>query len=406
LRWNPLLIAWAALLMVWEPDLVLRDRLDKTRAALAALFPKLKRPGKTYQGFIKAWIGWSPRLLCMLEGHWRTLVKKAAGKRWMIGGWVLIGVDGSRMALPHTQANLLAFGRGGKDRSSPSAWLVMLLHLGTNLPWCWKIARATADERGMLRQMLGRLPKMALVIADAGYTGYDFWQALSFGGHSFLIRVGANVKLLTDLGYYVREHAGIVYVWPARAMKKHQPPLALRLIVLHDGKKPVYLLTNVLEEERLTHQQAAEFYRLRWGLELFFRGLKQTLAKREMRSRAPVQAALELRWSVLGLALLALWTAESQMAEGRDPRQMSLATGLRCLRDALEDPVKRCCRRQRLLVRLAGAVRDGYVRKAPKTSGHWPHKKKQRPPDPPKITAATAELMAAVGALFAKRQAA
>lgn len=394
------------MLMVWEPDLTLHDRLSKTLAALAALFPKLKRPGKTYQGFIKAWIAWSPRLLCILEGHWRTLVRKAAGKRWMNGGWVLIGVDGSRMALPHTQKNLAAFGRGGKDRGGPSAWLVMLLHLGTNLPWAWKIARATADERGMLRQMLGLLPERALVIADAGYTGYVFWTALLAGGHSFLIRVGGNVKLLTKLGYHVRERAGFVYVWPDRAAKKRQPPLVLRLITLRDGDKLVYLLTNVLEEERLSDQQAAEFYRLRWCLELFFRGLKQTLGKRQMRSRAPVQAALELRWSVLGLALLGLWTVQSQTAEGRDPRQMSLAMALRCVRETLADPAKRCCRRGRLMVKLSGAVRDGYARKAPKASGKWPHKKKQRPPGAPNIIPASVEQVQAAATLFAERRAA
>jgi hypothetical protein len=259
----------------------------------------------------------------------------------------------------------------------------------------------------MLRQMLGLLPELALVIADAGYTGYDFWKALASGGHAFLIRVGANVKLLTELGCVVRERAGIVYVWPDRAAKKNQPPLVLRLIVLSGGKKPVYLLTNVLESERLSDQQAAEFYRLRWCLELFFRGLKQTLGKRQMRSHAPVQAALELRWAVLGLALLGLWSVQSQMAGERDPRQVSLAVALSYLRVLLHDPAKRIRRRDsRLMVQLAGAVRDGYVRRSAKTSAHWPHKKKQSPPGAPKITPATAQQVLAAKELTENRRAA
>jgi hypothetical protein len=282
----------------------------------------------------------------------------------------------------------------------------MLLHLGTHLPWAWKIAKATADERGLLRQMLGLLPDSTLVIADAGYTGYGFWQALQEAGHGFLIRVGSNTRLLTKLGYAVREYDGIVYLWPRRQARDGQPPLVLRLVVLHDGKKPVYLLTNVLEAERLTAAQAAEFYRLRWSLELFFRGLKGTLGKRQMRSHAPVQAALELRWAVLGLSLLQLWTAQSQMARNRDPRHVSVAAALRHLRTALRDPAKCTGRCDTLPVRLAAAVKDGYLRRGPKHSAHWPHKKNEPPARAPKISPATAGQILAAKSLIPQSHAA
>ena len=405
-RWTPRLLTWAAVLMVWEPGATLGARFTQTYTALVALFPGHRRPGRSYQGFVQALIAWSPRLLGVLEPHLRTLVRAAAGAAWEVGGWVLIAVDGSRVALPHTAANLRAFGCGGKKHSGPSAWLVMLLHLGTNLPWAWKLGRASADERGLLRQMLGLLPDNALVIADAGYTGYAFWQGLQDTGRSFLIRVGSNVRLLTQLGYAVREYDGLVYVWPDRAQKRRQPPLILRLIVLSDGRKPVYLVTNVLDPTRLSVAQAAEFYRRRWHIELFFRGLKQTLAKRTMRSAAPVQAALELRWAVLGLALLGLWGVQALAAAGADVRRLSLAAALRHLRACLADPARRCPRRLRLAVRLAGARQDAYRRKGPKVSGHWPHKKHERPPGAPKIQPATTEQVLAAQALSSLRTAA
>jgi hypothetical protein len=62
-RWTPRLITWAALLMVWEPAATLGERFVQTLAALTALFPGVRRVGRTYQGFIKAWIAWSPQLL-------------------------------------------------------------------------------------------------------------------------------------------------------------------------------------------------------------------------------------------------------------------------------------------------------------------------------------------------------
>ena len=332
---------------------------------------------------------WSPRLLAFLEPHLRTLVRAAAGEAWQTAGWVLMAGDGSRVALPHTAENLKAFGGGGKNHSGPSAWLVMILHLGTNLPWAWKIGRATAAERGLLRQRLPLLPALALVIADAGYTGYEFWTGLHHSGRAFLIPVGSHVRLLTKPGYVVREHEGIVYVWPDRPQKRRPPPLVPRLIVLSDGRKPVYLLTNVLDAVRLSDVQAAEFYRRRWHLELFFRGLKQTLAKRTMRSAAPVTAALERRGAVLGLALLGVWGVQALAAAGRDVRRLSLAGVPRHLRACLVRPRHRCRRSQSLPVRLAGALQDAYRRVGPKVSGHWPHKKKDRPPGAPQINPAT-----------------
>ena len=388
--------------MVWEPTAAVTERFAMVRRTLGALFPGRRRPGETYQGYIQALLRWSPRVLGVLEPQLRTLVRAAAGGAWEVGGWVLIAVDGSRVALAHTAANLRAFGCGGKEHSGPSAWLVMLLHLGTNLPWAWKIGRATADERGLLRQMLGLLPPNALVIGDAGYTGYGFWRELDRSGRGFLIRVGSNVRLVTQLGY-VREYAGLVYVWPDRAQKGRQAPLVLRLIVLHDGRKPVYLLTNVLDAARLSEAQAAEFYRRRWHIELFFRGLKQTLNKRTMRSDAPVPAALELRWSVLGAALLGLWGVQAIAAAGGDVRRLSLACALRHLRACLAEPARRCPRRHSLAVRLAGALQDAYQRKAPKVSGHWPHKKRERPPGAPKINPATPRQIAAAQALTPPR---
>ena len=57
--------------------------------------------------------------------------------------------------------------------------------------------------------MVPELPAHALIVADAGFVGYALWQALLTAGHHFVIRVGANVRLLRQLGW-VREHAQVV----------------------------------------------------------------------------------------------------------------------------------------------------------------------------------------------------
>ena len=135
-------------------------------------------------------------------------------------------------------------------------WLTLLWHVGTGLPWAWRTGPSDSSERGHLEEMLAELPENSLITADAGFVGYDFWKAILNAGHHFVIRVGANVRLIKQLGY-ARQHDHTVYLWPDAAAKKKQPPLVLRLIVIHDGKHPVYLVTN-LTKSQLSDRQAGD----------------------------------------------------------------------------------------------------------------------------------------------------
>jgi len=175
-------------------------------------------------------------------------------------------------------------------------WLTLIWHIGQRLPWCWKIGPSYSSERAHLLELLAeqKFPEFTLFCGDAGFVGYDFWSTIA-ADHHFLVRVGSNVRLLKNLGY-VREREGIVYCWPDAAMKKLQPPLVLRLLHFQSSRGDVYLVTNVLEEKKLTEQQASEIYRRRWGIEVHFRSVKQTFGRSKLRSRHPSVP----RWSCTG----------------------------------------------------------------------------------------------------------
>jgi IS4 transposase len=204
-----------------------------------------------------------------------------------------------------------------KKGNSPQMWLTLLWHVGTGLPWTWKTGPSDSSERGQLEEMLAELPENSLITADAGFVGYDFWSTILDAGQQFVIRVGANVRLLRELGY-ARQHDHTVYLWPDAAAKKKQPPLVLRLIVIHDGKHPVYLVTN-LTKSQLSDGQAGMIYGARWGIELFFRTFKQTFGRRKLRSRSAENADLELDWSLLGLWCICLLGQRELAAGGEDP---------------------------------------------------------------------------------------
>ena len=329
LGWTLRNVIFQGVLMVFEPSPSLKDRFAGARRVLGAMFGGRKAPGQTYQGWVKARRKISGKQRRYLKRHLREChqrVARAFGSRL---GWQAFAVDGSRVEVPRASANEAALGCAGRDKTGPQLSLTVLYHLGTGLPWDWQIGRGTRSERDLLRALILTLPAEALLVADAGFVGYDLFRTLQARGLSFLIRVGANVNLLARLlDVDLQTRGELVFLWPKD--QRTQPPLILRLIRLQKADRPaVYLVTNVLEDERLPDRTAAVLYQMRWGVELFYRSFKRTLDQHTMRSHAPAEAKQELFWALTGHLLMGLMSIEPMTARGRDPLALSVAEALR-----------------------------------------------------------------------------
>jgi hypothetical protein len=261
--------------------------------------------------------------------------------------------------------------------------------MGLRLPWSWRNGPSTSSERDHFRTMLREqpFPSHTLFCADAGFTGYDLWQALIDAGHSFLIRVGANVTLLRRLGY-VRERDGIVYFWPDQAAKRRRPPLVLRVFQFQAGRCRMSVVTNILDDQQLSAAQACELYKLRWGVELQFRTLKQTFGRRKLRSKTPQRALVELDWSLLGLAMIQLFAVKEQIAQGEPPRHSSVALAIQIIREMMDRRLEPAEPGADLSARLQGARRDRYQRKGSKKARYRPAYKDRPAAGHPKIITA------------------
>lgn len=398
-RWSARLLAILAILICWEGSSTLLDRFARGRQALVAMYLSRRRPGASVEGFFKALVRHGPAILQTLSVHWRCCLRQLAGTHWQTDGWVVFGVDGSTFDCPRTHANEQHFGVSGKNNSGPQLRLTCLFHVGCGVLWSWVCNGIRgAGEPTQLLQMLHWLPPQALLLADAAYTGCQLLAALGNRGNSFVIRVGANVKLIRRLGYYRRENGQTVYLWPLaqqgrnrrsmpKTLTKVRPPLVLRLIELKDAKgRPVVLLTNVLDRRRLSDRAAARFYRMRWGVELMWRDLKQTLAHCKLRSKTPQRVEAELDWAMAGLWMLQLLGVSRMIHARRSPTALSTAATLRSLRTAMAGTPRR---RKPLSVQLALAAKDGYQRKAPKIRRPYPSKRQHRPPGEPEARMAS-----------------
>jgi hypothetical protein len=386
--WLPQRIVFFALLMMWDAERSLEARFASTRDLLRSLFPKW-RLGTDYQGWCDAQLQYISAIQPALAKRLREQMRQFAGKHWLREGWCAFAADGSRVECPRTDANKRGLGCAGRNKTGPQLFLTTLWHMGTGLPWDYRIGPGTDSERNHLRDMLGSLPANALVVADAGFTGYDLLRGIIQAGHSFLIRVGSNVHLLKELGYVEWQGPDTVYLWPEEH-HNNLPPVVLRLLVLQRDKQQMYLVTNVFSEESLRQEQAAFFYEMRWGVEVFYRSCKQTMDKRRMLSRTPETCKAELHWAVLSIWLLGAMSVSAIIEQGRAPLSWSVALARKNVRAAMRSALKGSRRGGDLSANLAHAVKDTYQRHGSKKAHAWPHKKKEKPPGSPKIRVAKA----------------
>lgn len=423
--WKPRMLAVAALLWAVSERKNLKSRFEEARNIVKKVFRWQPAPGTTYQGFVKVLRKWHERLLLAIVPQVRAKMKEVLPGWWKIAGYVVFATDGSRVELARTDSLEEAFSpkrsrkRNGKRRkakaardrkrsakrraarkkkqssaslekkaNSPQMWLTLLWHVTTGLPWAWRTGPSDSSERGHLEEMLPELPENSLITADAGFVGYMFWKAILAAGHHFVIRVGGNVRLLKKLGC-AREYDHVVYLWPDQAAKKNQPPLVLRLIVVHNGKHPIYLVTD-LNKTQLSDRQAATIYAARWGIEVFFRTLKQTFGRRKLRSHTAENAQLELDWSLLGLWCMSLLGQRELAESGQAPTRLSPAAAIQAFQGTLREyRVRPESGEEVLWSKLRRALLDDYERGSSKTSRNYPRKKQRNRIVAPKISKAT-----------------
>lgn len=241
--WKASQLIVLAVLWVWSDKSSLIDAFEHARQLALNTWGDVAL--NSYQGLSNALVTWTAAVFLLLQQRLHSLMERIGGDYWRIDGWLPLAVDGSRVSTPRTKSNEVEFSaphfgqsataRGRRrwknkkrrskplgERVKPQIWLTLLWHMGLGMPWTWKTGPSTASERTHLLEMLSTLvfPEKTLFCGDAGFVGYEFWKGIQDAGHHFLIRVGANVRLLQGLGH-VRQRAGLVYLWPAKVAQKN-----------------------------------------------------------------------------------------------------------------------------------------------------------------------------------------
>ena len=422
-RWQTQPLLLVLLCMTWCTGDSLPERFETARAFYVALHQRRRRPGKTFAGFEKALAASPMPVLRAVARAVRGRLVGVFAACFTVDGFIPLGCDGSRLACPHSEELerrlRLSLGKKKKRKrrqkktakaspqvpaeqpregtaatktraaGTPQLWVTAVLHLGLGMLWSWRLGTGNASEREHLRLLLDTLPRGALLVADAGYVGYHLMACLQAAGFAYLLRLSSCAPLYVPDKSMVKNREGLVYYWPQEMQNQDLPPLPVRLWRLRGERGDIWLITNVLDEERLPRRTAGKFYRWRWRNEGLFRTYKRTLGKVKLMSRTVVQVHREAEGSLLATQLLLAQGALTQpaTASGKivpaSPRKilLEIRTEIRNVTGMFLGPRQA----KTYAERLAQAHWRERQQRSRKIRRRWPGRQDHKPPRPPMI---------------------
>lgn len=421
-KWCPEEVAIQAIIWAWQEATNVTDAFQQSLEICEDL--KLEGTIGTYTGFMDALTRYGHLFHDRILDRVQTLAEELVGQQRRRDGWALVGFDGSRISAPRTQSNEQAFcapnyGKGteakyGKKKSKgmrrkrnkenpphppkPQAWVTMMFDMSFRIPLMWQLGPSNASERDHVKAMLieKKFHEKTLFCGDAGFVGYPLWSAILNAGQNFLVRVGANVELLSEHADIEACDGGEVLCWPKGQMNSGEPPLTLWLVKVIIGKTAMWMLTSV---RKLSKNQIVRYYKMRWGIEVEIRGLKQTLDKHMLRCRNSERLQVELDWSILAMALAELIALQQQIGNaservtkaGYDPKDRSLANTMRALRKCMRQLHKCPEPDDHLLHWLSRAVVQRYNNRTNKQARYRPKNPDKKPLGDPNVRPISSE---------------
>jgi len=180
-----------------------------------------------------------------------------------------------------------------------------------------------------LRELLGRVPKGTLLVADRGYSSVRLLQEIVRRELTCLVRLKINhaVSLVEELGRHTVDGCAVIdRIVTLGQGGKSSPLMRVRLIekILADGQT-LRLGTTELDPVRLPALVALSLYRRRWTIERLFYDLKEVLNLRRFYAANTNAVAMQVYASAIVYAALRVAQARIAVEHGRRPEELSTA---------------------------------------------------------------------------------
>jgi hypothetical protein len=247
-------------------------------------------------------------------------------------GWRLVSLDGGTLDVADTAENEAAFGRPAASRGSsayPQIRFVALLESGTHLLTGAQMAGCRADETALAKQVIPRLQKGTLCLADRYYLGYQLWRKAQNTGADLLWRVRKNVRL--DIEKRLPDGSSLCRMYRSTADRVRQRNgIMVRVIEYRlegiPGAEPLYrLVTTILDHRPAPAKELAALYHERWEIETTLDELKTHLrgARIVLRSKTPDLVRQEFYGLLMAHFAIRGLMHEAALQANEDPDRLS-----------------------------------------------------------------------------------
>ncbi len=199
------------------------------------------------------------------------------------GGFRLLAVDGTKLALPAYATLLSHFGSpsqgAGRELPGPQASLTVLWDVGANQPVQWRLGPYKVSERVHADELVASVGAGDLLLADRGFPSRAMLCRLIRQRAQFMVRMrtmGCAVmpEVLAFLASGAAEVVTTMRGWDGKAVDP-QTCHPIRLIRTDgaDGIPSVYM-TTLVDQQQHSGQGLLALYTQRWRIETAFREMK------------------------------------------------------------------------------------------------------------------------------------
>ncbi len=207
-----------------------------------------------------------------------------------------------------------------RTRRTQGIKLHVLLDQQEEIPAWFDFSAANVNDIDLARAI--ELEAGALYIFDKGYTDYNFWHAINEAKATFVTRFKYNASLQVEQTLPISADAAEVVLADELVSFKHKRPggkrinqyhgkLLRRITVARPGKDtPIVLATNDLTSSAL---EIAQRYKERWGIELFFKWIKQHLRIKKFMGRSENAVRIQILTALIGYLLVAMHKNENKL---------------------------------------------------------------------------------------------
>lgn len=297
-------------------------------------------------------------LRMLFEKVARPLARAGAPGAWL-GDRRLMAIDGVKLDVPDTPANIAWLGRPGglTRRPFPQIQVIGLGECGTHAVVAAEIGTVSVGEREIAEKLGPSLEPGMLIIADRGFYSFQLWAEFMATGADLLFRVASGLKLpvletLPDGSYLSvvnsksTRSSGFQIPLSAVGDPRHATHIPVRVIeyTVTDStasREPEVfrLITTILDPDDLAAAELAAAYHERWEYEISLKEIETQMLEpgSGLRSKSPEMVRQEMWGLLLAHYAVRALMAEAAESAGLDPDRLSFIRSINVVRRQVTD---------------------------------------------------------------------